>query len=258
MPPLERWVGLFVHRLRGWQLSCRLFPCRVIPQICGPVARPPVCVSPVVSVIPTRIRPFCVILTGIVCLGCRRTPPCREIISSLSCRGVYPFLCCSCLCPCLCLACLCLCACRACLCFCRPCQTFLILLWVLIHLFDSFVIWCSGTGCVFSDSTISHSVVPACVRRNSTHSDLDDSFLSCNFRDLIWTAHRRQIHRHSTNRCVFLRADSRACLNCSLTNDTSEAHSVVPAVLIDSFCCAGCGLLCSLVMSPPRTSFSSP
>ena len=69
MPPLERWVGLFVHRLRGWQLSCRLFPCKVIPQICGPVARPPVCVSPVASVTPTRIRPFCVILTRLCVLG---------------------------------------------------------------------------------------------------------------------------------------------------------------------------------------------
>ena len=44
--------------------SCRLFPCRVTPHICAPVAGPPVCVSPVVSVIPNPVCPFCVILTG--------------------------------------------------------------------------------------------------------------------------------------------------------------------------------------------------
>ena len=27
------WVGLFLGRLRRWQLSCRLFPCRISPQI---------------------------------------------------------------------------------------------------------------------------------------------------------------------------------------------------------------------------------
>ena len=80
---------------------------------------------------------------------CRRAPPCRDIISSLSCRVVYPFLCCSCLCPCLCLPCLCLCACQACFCFCRPCQT--------IHLFDSFV------GAQFSFDSLS-----TCVRELHT------------------------------------------------------------------------------------------
>ena len=44
----------------------------------------PVCVSPVDSVIPTRLRPLCVLLTG-VC----RAPPFRDILSSLSCRVVH-------------------------------------------------------------------------------------------------------------------------------------------------------------------------
>ena len=61
-----RWIGLFfLSPLRRWKLACRLFPYRIIPQICAAVARPPVCISPVVSVIPTRVRPICVFLTGL-------------------------------------------------------------------------------------------------------------------------------------------------------------------------------------------------
>ena len=63
-----RGIGLFLSNLRRWQPSCRLFPCRVSPHICAPVAGPPVCVSPVVSVIPTPVHPFCVILTGLCIL----------------------------------------------------------------------------------------------------------------------------------------------------------------------------------------------
>ena len=60
-----RLIGLFLSRLRRWQLSCHLLLCRISPQICAPVAGPPVCVSPFVSVFPTRIRPLGVFLTGL-------------------------------------------------------------------------------------------------------------------------------------------------------------------------------------------------
>ena len=62
------WIGLFLSRLRRWQLCCSLLPCRIIPQICAPLARRPVFVSPVVSVIPTGVRPLCVLLTGLCLL----------------------------------------------------------------------------------------------------------------------------------------------------------------------------------------------
>ena len=88
-----RWIGLFLSPLRRWQLSCRLFPCRFIPQICAPVARPPVCTGPVVSVSPIRVRPLCVFLTGLCfLLVFVSAPPFREILSSLSCRVVYTLL----------------------------------------------------------------------------------------------------------------------------------------------------------------------
>ena len=127
------WIGLFLERLRRWQLSCRFLPCRVRPQIWVRVDRPPVCVSPAVRVITTRVRPFCKVLTVLCVL--RVVVPLHFVKnrSLLSCRCVYPLPCsCPCRCPCLRLACFCPCPCQACLrlCLCRPCQT--------IHLFGCF------------------------------------------------------------------------------------------------------------------------
>ena len=61
--------GVFLNMLRRCQMSCHVFPCRVSPHVCAPVAWPPVCVSPVASVTPTRVRPLCVILTGLCVLS---------------------------------------------------------------------------------------------------------------------------------------------------------------------------------------------
>ena len=77
------WVGLFLGRLRRWQLSCRLFPCRISPQI--------LCSSHST----TSLRQS----------SCQRDPnPCPSVYACFS------------FCPCLC-------PCGACLWFCRPCQT---------------------------------------------------------------------------------------------------------------------------------------
>ena len=107
-----RWIGLFLSRLRRWQLSYRLFPCRVKPQICAPVARLPVCTSPAVSVIPIRVRPLCVFFTSLCFL--RAFVPLHLVKSFLPFLAVMftlSFVPSSCLCPCLCLSSLCPCLC---------------------------------------------------------------------------------------------------------------------------------------------------
>ena len=71
---------------KTWQLSSRLFPCKISPQICAPVIRPPVCVSPDVSVIPS------VFLTGL-CFSFVFVP--LHFVKSfreISCRDVCLFL----------------------------------------------------------------------------------------------------------------------------------------------------------------------
>ena len=67
-------------------------PCKIIPQMCAPVARPPVCVSPTVSVIPTHVPSTPGNLDQFVCPALLRALPFREFLSSLSCRVVCPFL----------------------------------------------------------------------------------------------------------------------------------------------------------------------
>ena len=111
------WIGLFLSPFR--RLPCRLFPCKVSPQICAPFASPPLCISPVDTVIPTRVRPHSVFFPFL---------PCCLPFPLFSCSQNGPHW--ACLCPCLCLACLRPCPCWACLWFCRPCRT--------IHTFGCF------------------------------------------------------------------------------------------------------------------------
>ena len=186
-------------QLRRWQLSCRLPPCRISPQICVAVTRPPVCVSPVVSVIPTRVRPLCVFLTGLCFLFVfvllrfvKSFLPFLAVLFALSFALVLAFaLTRFYLCPCPCLVCLC--PCRACLWFCRPCQTIHSLgcfagiqfsfdnLWPCgrkFHIMNSFL----GTfdpDCPIADKSIGTSCV--FLRANSTFSIFSQisSILSC-------------------------------------------------------------------------------
>ena len=89
-----------------------LVPMQGQPQICAPIARPPVCTSPAVGVVPTRVRSHCVLLTGLCFL--------RVFVPLHLVKSFLPFLvvlftlcfvlvlaCQACLCPCPCLACLC-------------------------------------------------------------------------------------------------------------------------------------------------------
>ena len=115
-----RWIGLFFSLLRRWQSSRRLLPCMISPQICAPVALPPICITPVVSVIPTCVRPLCVFLTSLCFLFIFVPLHFVKLFLSLSCRVVCPFLCSG---PYLR-------PCRAGLWFCRPCRA--------IHLFGCF------------------------------------------------------------------------------------------------------------------------